>query len=98
MFILPISSVIGTDTVFTGEEEGKTETPSRSRDFCYNRHQYQRSCAGVGAELQEMQSLACHPAIMFLAVRFWTNKRVKEILTQRHQYNAKNYQSVPFER
>ena len=40
LFIFPISSVIGADTVFTGEEEGKTETPSRSQDFCYNRHQY----------------------------------------------------------
>ena len=40
LFILPTSSVIGTGTVFTGEEEGKTETPSRSRDFCYNRYQY----------------------------------------------------------
>ena len=36
----PSQVVSGTDTVFTGEEEGKTETPSRSRDFCYNRHQY----------------------------------------------------------
>ena len=86
MFILPISSGIGTDTVFTGEEEGKTETPSRSQDFCYNRRE----------ELQEMQSLAFHPAITFLAVRFWTNKRVKEILTQRHQYNVRNLSVIPF--
>lgn len=37
----------------------------------------------------------CHPAITFLAVGFWTSKRVKEILTQRHQYNAKNLSVSP---
>ena len=30
-----------------------------------------------------------HPTIMFPAVRLWNNTRIKEIPTQRNQYNAK---------
>ena len=30
-----------------------------------------------------------HPATTFLAVCFWNNKRIKETLAQRHQYNSK---------
>ena len=36
-----------------------------------------------------------HSTITFLPVRLWNNKRIKEILQQRHQYNARKLSVIP---
>ena len=54
-----------------------------------------RMCVCVCAELQDSSISRLLPHYKFLVVHLWDYKGIKEILTQRHQYNAKNLSVIP---